>query len=107
MLIIPSQPLEAVDPRVKVLPVGGYEWDSYLVIDEMELLKDVAKLAWGDGGSCHHLEQSPLVNVNSQYILLCNLSHICRQVSMENSLWRSCSEAYLTDNGCSDMDVSP
>ncbi|KAF8627810.1 hypothetical protein AX15_004235 [Amanita polypyramis BW_CC] len=42
-------PLETVDPRVKVLPVGGFEWDSYLVIDEMQLLKDVAKLAWEDG----------------------------------------------------------
>lgn len=43
------QPLEALDPRVKILPVGGYNWNSYLMIDEMQLLKDVATMAWEDG----------------------------------------------------------
>ncbi|PFH52092.1 hypothetical protein AMATHDRAFT_39801 [Amanita thiersii Skay4041] len=42
-------PLETVDSRVKVLPVPGFNWDSYTHIDELKLLDDVPKVAWEDG----------------------------------------------------------
>ena len=47
-----SQPLEVVDPRVKILPMGGYDWGSYHLIDEMQLLSDVPNVPWTEGGLC-------------------------------------------------------
>lgn len=44
------QPLEQADPRVKILPIAGYEWDSYQTIENLNLLDDVPKLEWTDGG---------------------------------------------------------
>lgn len=54
----PIHPLEALDPRVTILPNDGYDWDSYDLIDSMGLLDDVPKIAWDAGGSS--LFHSPL-----------------------------------------------
>ncbi|KAK2467873.1 hypothetical protein APHAL10511_000168 [Amanita phalloides] len=54
-------PLEVADPRVKVLPMGGFNWDSYLAIDEMQLLSEVAQVAWEEGvhPSLHFISHLP------------------------------------------------
>ena len=45
----PEKPLEA-DPRVTVVPLSGFDWDTYSIIEERGLLNDVETVPW-DGGS--------------------------------------------------------
>lgn len=45
------QPLELVDPRVKVLPYSGHSWDTYNMLEDQGLLDDVPKVAWDKGGT--------------------------------------------------------
>ncbi|KXN90833.1 Dimethyladenosine transferase 1, mitochondrial [Leucoagaricus sp. SymC.cos] len=42
------QPLQAMDPRVTVLPVSGYMWTTYEFIEQMGLLKDVKTVDWSE-----------------------------------------------------------
>ncbi|KAF8658323.1 hypothetical protein AX16_002091 [Volvariella volvacea WC 439] len=47
------QPLEEQDPRVKVLPLDGYRWESYETLEKLGVLNEVQKLAWTDGVHPH------------------------------------------------------
>ncbi|TFK44224.1 S-adenosyl-L-methionine-dependent methyltransferase [Crucibulum laeve] len=49
------KPLEALDPRIKVLPINGSHWSSYRMLDELSLLEDVDKQVW-DAGVHHQLQ---------------------------------------------------
>ncbi|KAJ3477929.1 hypothetical protein NLI96_g10130 [Meripilus lineatus] len=44
------QPLEA-DPRVTVVPLSGFDWDTYSIIEERGLLNDVETVPWDGGGA--------------------------------------------------------
>ncbi|KAK7045566.1 hypothetical protein VNI00_007398 [Paramarasmius palmivorus] len=42
-------PLEALDPRIKVINMSGHYWDTYDYIHEQGLLNDIEKLSWDAG----------------------------------------------------------
>ncbi|KZT00848.1 S-adenosyl-L-methionine-dependent methyltransferase [Laetiporus sulphureus 93-53] len=44
-------PLQEADPRVKVVPLSGFDWDTYSHIEDAGLLQDVEAVPW-EGG--HH-----------------------------------------------------
>lgn len=45
--------------------MGGYDWSTYLLIDEMQLLGDVPNMRWTEGGLCRCvLTRVPLINVD-------------------------------------------
>lgn len=48
-----NKPLEA-DPRVTVVPLSGFDWDTYSEIEERGLLKDVEILPFEAGGQDLH-----------------------------------------------------
>ncbi|CCM06868.1 uncharacterized protein FIBRA_09176 [Fibroporia radiculosa] len=43
------KPLEAADSRVKVVPLSGFDWDTYSHIEEIGLLDDVKTVPWSSG----------------------------------------------------------
>ncbi|PCH43743.1 S-adenosyl-L-methionine-dependent methyltransferase [Wolfiporia cocos MD-104 SS10] len=43
------KPLEEADPRVKVVPYSGYEWDTYTFLQDAGLLSDVVSVPWESG----------------------------------------------------------
>ena len=45
------QPLEALDPRLKVIPRDGFQWDSYKILDDLGVFSDVTTIPWKDGGT--------------------------------------------------------
>lgn len=47
------QPLEAIDPRIKVMSMRGFDWDTYQVIEDLGLLDDVPRGLWADDGKLH------------------------------------------------------
>ncbi|KAI0320776.1 S-adenosyl-L-methionine-dependent methyltransferase [Amylostereum chailletii] len=42
------RPLELVDPRVKVVPLSGFTWDTYRVLEDERIL-DPETIDWNDG----------------------------------------------------------
>ncbi|KAI0342001.1 S-adenosyl-L-methionine-dependent methyltransferase [Trametopsis cervina] len=43
------RPLEAADPRVVVVPLSGYNWETYLHLEENGLFKDIETVPWENG----------------------------------------------------------
>lgn len=52
MLMLFVKPLEDADSRVKVVPLSGFEWDTYSHIEEAGLLNDVQTVPWESGRKC-------------------------------------------------------
>lgn len=47
-----SQTLEQYDPRVKVIPLSGFDWSTYTTLEAQGILDDVVKTDWEEGGTC-------------------------------------------------------
>ncbi|KAI0930327.1 hypothetical protein AcW1_009053 [Taiwanofungus camphoratus] len=43
------RPLEAADSRVKVVPLSGFDWDTYTHIEDAGLMEDVESASWESG----------------------------------------------------------
>ncbi|KAJ7647354.1 S-adenosyl-L-methionine-dependent methyltransferase [Roridomyces roridus] len=43
------KPLEAVDDRITVLPIGGESWTSYQQLEELRLLEHIQTVPWDQG----------------------------------------------------------
>ncbi|KAK7692605.1 hypothetical protein QCA50_004237 [Cerrena zonata] len=62
--------LEEADPRVTVLNLDGYVWDSYQTIEDQGLLKDVVKQDWNAGvhPQLHFICQMPNTVHGEQFL---------------------------------------
>lgn len=49
LIIVSFQPLEALDPRLTIIPISGYHWDAYECISAQGLLDDVQPTDWSQG----------------------------------------------------------
>ncbi|KAH9855169.1 S-adenosyl-L-methionine-dependent methyltransferase [Lenzites betulinus] len=54
------KPLEEADPRVRVIPVSGHNWDSYNHIQELGLLEGVQSQPWDGPRTSCSLHENPL-----------------------------------------------
>ncbi|PSS37836.1 hypothetical protein PHLCEN_2v304 [Hermanssonia centrifuga] len=43
-------PLAEADPRVTIVPMSGFDWDTYQYIEKQGLLNDVETIPWENGG---------------------------------------------------------
>lgn len=98
------QPLEDVDPRVTVLPLSGFLWDTYEELSVLGFFKDVEKEDWSKGS--HNLSK-PVIALNNllmnkyQNMLTSNLYHTFPPKSMANNSFPNFSEAFPINNGFS------
>lgn len=44
------KPLQDVDPRVRVLPLNGFEWSTYHELEQLGLLNPSLNVPWDQGG---------------------------------------------------------
>ncbi|KAJ7218084.1 hypothetical protein GGX14DRAFT_495526 [Mycena pura] len=70
------KPLERVDSRIRVLPLGGELWVSYQTLQDMKILDEVNTVPWEQGN--HSVENRNIVHPQLHFI-----SHLSSSVSGE------------------------
>lgn len=63
-----------MDSRVKLLEMGGYDWDTYEVINTLGLLDDMKKVPWESGGK-HFLHSLAVILAERKFLYNLILVH--------------------------------
>ncbi|KAI0812800.1 S-adenosyl-L-methionine-dependent methyltransferase [Irpex lacteus] len=63
-------PLEKLDPRVKVIPMTGYSWDTYSHLEEKGILDEVETVPWENGvhPQLHFITHIPHTIIGEQLV---------------------------------------
>lgn len=98
ILMWQRKPLEAADSRVKVVPLSGFDWDTYTHIEDAGLMEDVESASWESGcTSLAFVERArrsrSYARVSTQCIPSCTSSATCNTPSRANSSSHSCTAA--------------
>lgn len=118
--------MEKLDPRVKVIPLTGYSWDTYSHLEEKGILDEVETVPWENGGTsvCNYshtsliyLDYSPSpVTLHYSYTTHHHWRTACRSVFPQHSrpymalqIWPCAYEFYYgqVDLGCGLLFVPP
>ncbi|KAI0695531.1 S-adenosyl-L-methionine-dependent methyltransferase [Cytidiella melzeri] len=64
------RPLAEVDPRVVIIPMTGYSWDTYLYMEENDVLKEVEVVPWENGvhPQLHFISHIPHTIIGEQLV---------------------------------------
>ncbi|KAI0356139.1 S-adenosyl-L-methionine-dependent methyltransferase [Trametes cingulata] len=69
MYLSALQPLEAADPRVKVVPMSGHNWETYAHLEEHGLLEGLVPQSWdGPVPNLHFVSHLP-INVKGEQLI--------------------------------------
>ncbi|KAI0087972.1 S-adenosyl-L-methionine-dependent methyltransferase [Irpex rosettiformis] len=69
-LEITLQPLEALDPRVKIIPMTGYAWEAYTYLEDEGFLDEVETVPWENGvhPQLHFITHIPHTIIGEQIV---------------------------------------
>lgn len=104
--LIIAQPLEAIDQRVKVVPIAGNIWDSYQILEDMGVLEGVADIPWNESGKAFFTAR-PRHNSHAQFTRNYSSYRTCPLRFRESSSLRSCFVVYQINSGCLNMAAYP